>query len=147
MKKIYIILTVLVVAIVIGVMVGLRMYNKENPNTRDLKANVKVEIPQMAADFKADTAKARKKYDNKTISMHGTIEKIEKDHYGHTYFWFSANDVKIQCLMQSDDSVNVAAVHEKQEVKIKGQYKGFMQGDDPVDPQAQLQFSDCIIEK
>jgi len=144
MKRVYLILIFLVVAIAIGGFIGLKMYKKAPSNTSDLKTDLTVDISKITSDFKADTSKARRKYDSKVIVLKGIVSKTETDQTGHRYIYFTANDVKIQCLMQDDNKVAAADVKDNEEVAIKGQYTGYIQDD--IDPQPMLQLRDCVIQ-
>ena len=144
MKRIYIVLILLVVAGVVALIVGLRMYYKQNANTADLKANVLVTVEKLTADFKTDSAKARKKYNNDIIEMTGTVDKTEKDPSGHVYLDFTANNTKVQCMAQTDANADLEKVKAGQAVKLKGKFTGYT-FDEMIDPQPQLQFRDCII--
>lgn len=145
MKKVYIILTVVVAAIIVVITILLRMYSKENPNTRNLKPDVTADVAKITADFKADTSKARKTYNNKVIEFNGPVDKTEHDRFGHTFVYFTANDINLQCLIQKDDSAAAAAIKPKDNLKLRGKYDGMIQ--DEIDPQPMLKFRDCIIVK
>jgi hypothetical protein len=145
MKKLYIILILVVAAILVAVVVGIKMYNKENPNTKDLRVDKSVSVDKITSDFKTDSAKARKTYgsDVKVIDLKGVISKTETDHSGQIHVFFKANDVTVHCLMQKDNTGAASKLKENQEVKLKGKYNGYIVDD--IDG-AQLQLNDCIIE-
>ncbi len=146
MKRLYFVLIILAVAVIVAAAVGLKLYYKAPPNTADLRANATVSIDKITSDFKKDSSKARRKYNNDVIAMTGTVDKTEKDQAGHIYIDFVANNVKVQCLVQDDAKAEVQSVKEKQDIKLKGKFTGYT-FDEMIDPQPQLQFTDCIIVK
>ena len=146
MKRFYVVLIVLIIAILVGVSIGFYLYNKKPVGTEDLKANAKISIDKITSDFKADSAKARKRYNNDVIQMTGVIDKTEKDQSGHIYIDFVSNNVKVQCLVQDNARNDAENLKEKQTVVLKGKYTGYT-FDEIIDPQPQLQFRDCIIVK
>jgi len=145
-KKNYVILIILALAILIGGTICYRLYYKTPPNTADLKANATVSIDKITSDFKSDSAKARKKYNNDVIAMSGTVDKTEKDQAGHIYIDFVANNVKVQCLVEDDAKGDAESIKAGQNVNLKGKFTGYT-FDEMIDPQPQLQFRDCIIVK
>lgn len=146
MKRLYIVLIILAIAAIVGVGVGINLYNKKPADTNNLKANKKVDITKMTADFKTDSSKARKRYNNDVIEMSGTVSNIEKDQQGHVYIDFVANDVKVQCMLQDNAKADAGTVKQNDNIRLKGKYTGYS-FDEIVDPQPQLQFRDCIIIK
>ena len=146
MKKIYVVLIILALAGVVGLIIGLRLYYKEPANTADLKANATVSIDKITSDFKTDSAKARKKYNNDVVMMTGIVDKTEKDQAGHIYVDFVANNVKVQCLIQDDAKADCENIKSAERVNLKGKFTGYT-FDEMIDPQPQLQFNDCIIVK
>ncbi len=146
MKRIYIALIILVVAIAAAASIGFYMYYKKPASTADMKTNASVSIDKLTSDFKTDSSKARKKYNNDVILMTGSIDKTEKDQSGHIYIDFVSNNVKVQCLVQDDAKADAEALKEKQNVQLKGKFTGYT-FDEIIDPQPQLQFRDCIVVK
>ena len=146
MKKFYVVLIILALAVIVGVSIGFRLYYKKPANTEDLKANASVSVDKITSDFKTDSAKARKKYNNDVIDMSGTIDKTEKDQAGHIYVDFVANNVKVQCLIEDDAKADAEGVKAAQTINLKGKFTGYT-FDEMIDPQPQLQFRDCIIVK
>jgi|GEM_PF-6420729 len=146
MKRLYFVLIILAAAIIVAAAVGLKLYYKAPANTADLKANASVSIDKITSDFIKDSSKARKRYNNDVIEMGGTVDKTEKDQAGHIYIDFVANNVKVQCLVQDDAKADAQNVKEKQNIQLKGKFTGYT-FDEMIDPQPQLQFTDCIIVK
>lgn len=146
MKKIYVVLIILALAAIIGLIIGLRLYYKQPANTADLKANATVSIEKITSDFKTDSAKARKRYNNDVIMMTGIVDKTEKDQAGHVYIDFVANNVKVQCLVEDDAKADAESIKAAQRINLKGKFIGYT-FDEMIDPQPQLQFGDCIIIK
>ena len=146
MRKRYIVLIVLAVAVIVAVSIGLRLYYKTTPSTEDLKTNAKVSVEKITSDFIKDSAKARKKYNNDVIAMSGTVDKTEKDQAGHIYIDFVANNVKVQCLIEDDAKADAEGITAAQKINLKGKFTGYT-FDEMIDPQPQLQFRDCIIVK
>ena len=146
MKRLDIVLIILAVAVIAAAFIGLRLYYKTPPNTADLRANTTVSIDKITSDFKKDSSKARKRYNNDVIVMTGVVSKIENDQAGHTYIDFEANNVKVQCLVQDDAKADAQNIKANQIVKLKGKFTGYTY-DEIIDPEPQLQFRDCIIVK
>ena len=144
MKKLYIVLIIVIAVIAIGASYLLKMYNKVTPDTKDLKADITVDVNKMTSDFKADTGKARKMYDNKIVLLTGTIDKIEKDQSGHANVFFVANGINVQCTMDTAKSAS-EGIAEKMAVKLKTQYSGYEPAD--IDPMPIIKFKKCVTEK
>lgn len=144
MKKLYVILIVVIGAVVAGAFIGIKMYNKVPVSTTDLKADLSIDVAKITADFKADTSKARRTYQNKIIVLSGTVDKIEKDQLGHMNLFFVANDVNIQCTMDTTKNAS-EGVADKKPVKLKCQYSGYEPAD--IDPMPIIKFKECVVEK
>jgi ABC-type Na+ efflux pump permease subunit len=145
MKKVYIILIVVIVAIGAGLLIGLNMYNKAPSETRTMKVDATVDIATITSEFKNDSSKARKKYGNMAvIVLKGKVDKVVAAS-GQYHVNFSGNNVNIDCLVSHSDSAKAATVTAGQDIQIKGKYSGYLL-DEIVDPQPQLQLKDCIIQ-
>jgi Na+-transporting NADH:ubiquinone oxidoreductase subunit NqrC len=148
MKKLYIILIVVVAAILVGVVIALKLYNKETPQTQNLKTDKSVSVEKITSDFQKDSAKARKTYNNdiRVIDLKGKITRVVPDASGQVHIYFKANHVNIDCLMQKDNTPGASQLKENQDINIKGKYNGYI-FDEMIDSVAQLQLNDCIIQK
>jgi uncharacterized protein (UPF0333 family) len=148
MRKLYVVLIIVVVAILVGVFIFLKMFNKEVPKTENLRTDKSVTVEKITSDFQSDSAKARKTYNSnvKVIDLKGKVSKVVPDAGGNVHIYFKANHVNVDCLVQKDNTDAASKLKENEEVNIKGKYNGYTY-DEMIDSLAQLQLNDCIIQK
>jgi hypothetical protein len=76
MKKILLIgLTIAV----IGIGIGLMMYNKPHENMANAKVDASIEAPALFSAFSTDEAAANEKYLNKTVAVTGTVSETKNE--------------------------------------------------------------------
>lgn len=86
-----IILIIIAVAAVIGVSVGIYLWNKPHKNMERAQADVVISATELMADFNEDEAAANTKYLDKVIAVKGTIMGVNESN-GVTTISLETND-------------------------------------------------------
>jgi uncharacterized protein YneF (UPF0154 family) len=67
----------LLIVIVIGVIIGYRMYSKTTRDLVDSEPDISISARNLLAAFEQDTASARRTYVDKVIAVTGTVKSID----------------------------------------------------------------------
>jgi hypothetical protein len=66
-----------IILAVTGVLIGLYMYNKKNPDLSKVKADYVLQVSQLINEFNQDETSANAKYIDKVVEVTGPVASIE----------------------------------------------------------------------
>jgi hypothetical protein len=101
-------------------------YNRTNASLKNTKAPAVVTAPALLAAFEKDTAAAAKQYNDKIISVSGTIKKIEANGNPVVLILGDAAQLSsVQCSMYSTDAERYKTLKNGMATTLKGLITGF----------------------
>ena len=132
-KKIYLILTLVIIAI--GAIVGYYLWNKPPEKVDDVQA-IPITATELCKKYSANETEANKLYLKKALEVTGTVTDISKNQDGQTVLTLQGEDAtfEVQCTMREKD------------IKIDNgkviTVKGFCSGNTMFD----VLLTDCIVK-
>jgi hypothetical protein len=94
----------------IGVGVGLYIYNKPHKDIKKSKPDFKIEASQLLAEFEENETEANTKYLDKLIEVEGTVREVSLDDEGNVSVILESENPLSGIICQLDD----LATHEKE---------------------------------
>lgn len=125
MKKKYVALLVLLVALLIGGWYGYREYNRRNEDLHNKTADYRIGATDLISSFEKDSAAANRKYTGKTIAVSGNVKSIDSD--GNPVVIALGDNGQmssVQCSMDSSYADEYKAVKEGDALTVKGKCTG-----------------------
>lgn len=115
---------VILIIVLIGIAGGIyawREYNRRMPGTADLKATASKKAPELVKEFESDENKANKNYNDKVVSVNGTIVKVERNDSTQTVILAGESDMAgVVCQFEPAHNKQLESLKPGQAVKIKG---------------------------
>lgn len=127
MKKWRLILLILVLLGLAGGIYAWKEYNRRKPDTAGIKASVSKAAAELVKAFEADEEKANKEYNDKVVSIQGTIVKVERNDSTQTVL-LAGESAMAGVVCQFDPVYNkqLEALKPGQVVKVKGVCTGVL---------------------
>ncbi|MCC7454718.1 MAG: hypothetical protein IT222_11160 [Crocinitomix sp.] len=112
-------------AIVIGVSIGLYLFNEKVPTLEDTKPDFVISANDLFNEFEADETAALKKYENKVIEVTGKVLSVQSDPKQSTILLEAEMAMAggVNCSFKYAQEKEIA---EGSQVRIKGQCQGFL---------------------
>lgn len=123
-KKIILGATVLV--LLIGALVGYRMYNKPHRDLATVTADHRLSATELFADYEAGEAEANAKYLDKVIRVEGEILNVNTDENGQTSLTLDAGGIMGGVICQLDPQAGRSNFSEGQRVALNGLCTGML---------------------
>jgi archaellum component FlaG (FlaF/FlaG flagellin family) len=147
MKKLYLILLIVVVAILVAVVGVYKYVNQKVADVATSTAEATVSADEFAHAVVQDSAKAKTKYTSTSggdyiIELKGKVSKKETDAFDQVSLYMTVGDIQIQCTCAPDQKTKAKAVPIGTTVTVKGNYTGYNDDIEKV-----ITINKCIIEK
>src|SRR5262249_30801784 len=83
--------------------------------------------PELFQEFRANSVAAEDKYRSKVIIVSGLVLDVGTNIQGHTYLALDVGGFveRVQCFVQQQQRVRVAALQRSQAVTVKGQFDSY----------------------
>lgn len=121
-----IILSVIAVVLLIGALIGYRMYNKPHQDLAKLTADYRLTATELFTAYEAGEADANAKYLDKVIRVEGEILNLSQDENGQTSLTLDAGGLMGGVICQLDPSLKIADFREGQQVTLNGLCTGML---------------------
>jgi len=141
--------------IVIGVMVLLILaagiyawseFNRTVNSLANIKADYNTPAAALIAEFENDEAAAQKKYNDKIVTVIGTVKSIEDVDNSYTVVLGDTNSMSsVRCLIDSTATAAVIGISRGMEINIKGALTGFKKDETGL-LGSDVELNRCIIE-
>lgn len=135
MKRSRLVITFILLLILVGVIIGLTQWYKPHRKVEG-EQGIVISADSLIAAYDDDEAAADAIYLNKTIAVHGTVAKVDKNQDGQPTVLFASTDplASVFCTMRDKDAV----VNSGKTVVIKGFCSGHT---------TDVMLTDCIPVK
>ncbi len=121
-----IILGAVALVLLIGALVGYRMYNKPHVDLATATADHQLSATALFAAFEADEAAANAKYLDKVIRVEGEIMKVTKEENGQSSLTLNAGGMLGGVICQLDPSLTEVSFTEGQNITLNGLCTGML---------------------
>ena len=140
MKRKHIILLIVLAVIAAGAFYGYSEYNRKNVDVAAEKPEFVVNVSAFIKDFEQDSAKASKKYIDKTVLVQGQVKSV--DTAGVISLANAGEMSSVQCMMDKRHSLDYSTIKEGSTVSIQGKCNGY-QADELLGTDVKMNF--CVI--
>lgn len=129
------ILLVLLGIVVVGLIVGIRMWNKPHPKAEDAQG-IPVTAVALFKEYQTDEKAANAKYLNKALEVNGVVASIDTNQEGGIAVILQSDDIMsgVMCTMR-DKNQNVV---KGSTVTLKGFCSGFV---------SDVKLTDCVVKQ
>ncbi len=126
---------VFIVLVMLGGILGWRMYNKPHKKAEDIKG-IALTVSEIANEFSTNEEKAKANYLDKVIEVSGTVSEVTENQDGQLLVIMTGEDptASVQCSMR-DKGI---ALEEGQGIIVKGFCSGLSLFDD-------VMLTDCVL--
>lgn len=121
-----VILGAIVLLLLIGSLVGYRMYNKPHRDLGGATADHQLTASELFADFEASEAEANTKYLAKVIRVEGKILKVTTEENGQISLTLDAGGMLGGVICQLDPDLKETAFIEGEQVRLNGLCTGML---------------------
>ena len=121
-----IILGPIILALLIGALIGYRMYNKPHRDLATATADYRLSATELFADYEAGEAEANAKYLDKVIRVEGEILNVTTDESGQISLTLDAGGILGGVICQLDPELKEATFSEGQRVTLNGLCTGML---------------------
>jgi len=139
-KNIKLIITILLIAVVIGVLYGMYMYFNPRDTVDDKKPDIVIQATDLVQKFTADAKSEDLQLKDKIIQVSGTVAKVDTP--STLVFDNGGNYIIAANLLKSDQSVKNGDV-----VSLKGRYSGYIINDDMFMIPAEIKINEAVLVK
>jgi uncharacterized protein (UPF0333 family) len=120
-KKWRLVILIVLLAGVAGGIYAWREYNRRAEGTSDLKAIAAKQAGELVKEFEADENKANTAYNDKVVSVQGTIVKVERNDSTQTVILAGESAMAgVVCQFEPEQNKRLEALKPGQAIKIKG---------------------------
>lgn len=117
------------VGIIVGGIVGYKMWNQPHRDINDEKADFQTTSVELASEFQKDAKSANTKYHEKVVELKGKVTQIVPGD-SLTSITLAGNDAyTTTCEMLPGTNDAVSKVKKDDEITIKAFFMGFMEGE------------------
>ena len=111
----------------IGLAIGLYVYNKPHKNIEKSAADFKIEANQLLTEFEANESEANKKYLDKLIEVTGTVREMSSDEEGISVILESENPLSgVICQLDNLTTHKKTSFQTGEKVTFKGLCTGML---------------------
>jgi len=121
-----IILSAIALALLIGALVGYKMYNKPHRDLAEANADYELSATELFADYETGETAANAKYLDKVIRVEGEILTVSTDEAGQTSLTLDAGGIMGGVICQLDPEIGDTAFSEGQQVTLNGLCTGML---------------------
>ena len=127
-KKVIFILLAFVVVGVIGLVIGLSLFNKPHQDLSSADAAYQVEAASLFSEFESDETGANEKYLNKIIEVKGTVQEVKATGDGGMILVLgnAGEPFGVNCALLPEAKENASAIEKGATVKVKGICTGYL---------------------
>ena len=117
-----------IIALIIGVITALTMYNKPHTDVSKTKADITLEANTLLSAFENDEQTANTKYLEKILAVNGKITAINFDDEGYGIISLQPKNAmgSILCHLQNKETTEINNLKINQTVHIKGICTGYL---------------------
>ena len=147
MKKKPVIIGGIGVVILLAALYGWYQYNRAIPGLVDAAADYSVNATTLIGEFVNNETGANTKYQNKILSVNGTVKKVENDGHASIVVLGNAADMSsVRCQLDSTAIASVNSLQPGHAITIKGAITGFSK-DETGMLGSDVQLNRCVIAK
>ena len=117
-------LLVALILIIIGMIVGLYMYNKGPRQLKNEKTELSISATELFNSFSENETEANSKFLDKVVEVSGEIKAITSD--GTKGIVLETGDMLSSVICEMDDEVSLEGLRVGNQVIIKGQCTGYL---------------------
>jgi len=121
-----IIILSLVIIVAGGVIVGLIMYNKTDPDLSGVKADFVVSPSQLFEEFLGNEAEATEKYSGKIIEVTGIVSSFEEGSGSAVSIHLDSGNLMGDVIFTLGVEGDMPGIKEGDSVTLRGQCSGFL---------------------
>lgn len=121
-----IILGAIALVLLIGALVGYRMYNKPHRDLANVTADYQVSATELFTDYEAGETEANTKYLDKVIRVEGEILNVNTDESGQTSLTLDAGGIMGGVICQLDPDIGKGNFSKGQRVTLNGLCTGML---------------------
>ncbi len=127
-KKVILILLALVVVGVIGLVIGLSLFNKPHQDLSSADAAYQVEATSLFSEFESDETGANEKYLNQVLEVKGTVQDIQSTGDGGMILVLgnAGEPFGVNCALLPEAKAHAASVEKGAVVKVRGICTGYL---------------------
>lgn len=126
-KTLYILGITLLVAVLAGIFIFMKVYNKPHDNLSKTTPDFVLSVEQIVSDFEKNENQANKKYLDKIVQVEGIITEINAVNGNSVVTIASDNHSKnIVCNMDVVENKKVLALQEGQKIALRGVCAGYL---------------------
>jgi hypothetical protein len=132
-------------AMMLAAVYGWYQYNRATPGLADMPADYSVKATTLISEFVTNETGANTKYQNKVLSVNGTVKKIEGDgHTGIVVLGDEADMSSVRCQLDSTSGAMVSNLQPGKPITIKGAITGFNKDETGL-LGSDVQLNRCVI--
>lgn len=120
------ILGAIALALLIGALIGYRMYNKPHVDLATVTADHRLSATELFADYEAGETEANAKYLDKVIRVEGEILNVNTDENGQVSLTLDAGGIMGGVICQLDPETEKINFSEGQQVALNGLCTGML---------------------
>lgn len=121
-------------------------FNRTVNSLANIKADYNTPAAALIAEFENDEAAAQKKYNDKIVTVIGTVKSIEDVDNSYTVVLGDTNSMSsVRCLIDSTATAAVIGISRGMEINIKGALTGFKKDETGL-LGSDVELNRCIIE-
>jgi hypothetical protein len=117
-------LLILLIIVLAGVAVGIyawKEYNRRMPDTAGMKAIATKQAAELVKEFEADENVANKQYNDKVVSVKGTIVKVDRNDSTQTVILAGESAMAgVVCQFDAAHNKQLETLQPGQSIKVKG---------------------------
>lgn len=117
-----IILLIVLIGGLIGLGIGMYMFQKPHDNLSDLKADYSLAATELFHEYETDETQANQRYLDKVIQIEGTLAEISETGEGDAVLFLRPDDAMfgVSCAFSGADAQRALALSEGSSLSIKG---------------------------
>jgi hypothetical protein len=145
MKKFYVVLIILAVAIIVGAVYFFSVVNARVQSNKEIKADYDLSATEFINQCLSDTATVKKTYNNKVVRLTGKISGIDIDTSNHSQdvtVYFSENNFTLQCRFEPKEFSQASKLKKGEGISLKGNFSSINEDIDPL-----ALFNRCVLDK